>query len=216
MIKLFISIVFFTIPASLIYFNITHSSVRGRLLFTVLVILILIERVWETFFSVKEKKVFKYKGDWTLMFTLFIYFFVGLSVIFEFFLINKKIDIIISSLGIFILLFSAFIRFWSIGELGQQWSIHAVGRAKDKEKKLVLIKSGPYRYVRHPIYLATILELFGLALSFNTFYTIFLIILGAPFYLIRAKHEEKTLVEIFGDDYLVYKKEVSFFIPWKL
>ena len=99
-------------------------------------------------------------------------------------------------------------------KLGEEWSIHAVGRAKDVNRQLTLVKDGPYKYIRHPIYLATILELFGITILFNTFYSLIFVMLGSPVYALRAFFEEKKLVEIFGGEYLLYRQEVPFIIPF--
>ena len=67
--------------------------------------------------------------------------------------------------------------------------------------------TGPYRLVRHPVYLGWILALFGAAhmtgdrLAFATITTIYL--------LIAIPWEERSLVSTFGDEYERYKRQVK-------
>jgi methyltransferase len=51
------------------------------------------------------------------------------------------------------------LRVWCIRSLGRQWNVRAV-----VPEDLVPVASGPYRYVRHPNYLAVILEFLALPL----------------------------------------------------
>ena len=70
--------------------------------------------------------------------------------------------------------------------------------------------TGPYRLVRHPVYLGWILALFGAAhmtgdrLAFAAITTIYL--------LIAIPWEERSLVNTFGDEYERYKRQVK----WKV
>ncbi len=92
-----------------------------------------------------------------------------------------------------------------------------------------LIQTGPYKYVRHPQYLAFIIMTFGMTLigfqtspifNFNlgnlNGYTVLLFIwIGeVAAYIILAKIEEYALKVKFGDKYLEYVDGVSFMIPF--
>ncbi|MFH0819747.1 MAG: isoprenylcysteine carboxylmethyltransferase family protein [bacterium] len=215
MIKIFILIVVSLVPISLVYFNLTLPDVHGRFWFTVFVIFVMIERMWETFYTSKEKEVRKYHGDWTLMLTSVMYFFTGLVVIFDFFYSNRVINYLITFLGLTIFILAGLLRYWSVKTLGDQWAIHAVGESKIMNKH-TLIKHGPYKYSRHPIYLGIMLELIGIALTANAFYALIpIFFINIPLYIQRALFEERTSSkERFGEEYLLYKKEVPFMIPW--
>jgi protein-S-isoprenylcysteine O-methyltransferase Ste14 len=77
-----------------------------------------------------------------------------------------------------------------------------------------LIKHGPYRWVRHPMY--TVLFLMGigwLLLTANW-------LIGAPLaigilivVIVRIDNEEKVLIDLFGDDYLEYIQHTGRFLP---
>ncbi len=92
-----------------------------------------------------------------------------------------------------------------------------------------LIQKGPYKYVRHPQYIAFILMTFGLTLvAFQTYpivnfdpfningYTIiFYIWIGEVLaYIILAKIEEYALKAKYGDKFLDYVDNVPFMFPF--
>lgn len=81
----------------------------------------------------------------------------------------------------------------------------------DEKQELKII--GAFKYVRHPIYLFSILFL-GLRPTMNLFYFIMFICLAIYFY-IGSIYEEKKLAEMFGDEYVKYQNNVPRFIPIK-
>ena len=76
-----------------------------------------------------------------------------------------------------------------------------------------LITRGPFRRVRHPIYLS--FTLFYLGAYFLLPYTVFLVHAVASFaaYDYRARTEEGVLLDAFGDDYRTYRARTSRFFP---
>ena len=71
-----------------------------------------------------------------------------------------------------------------------------------------IIKKGPYRYSRNPIYLAFAITGVGIALAFNTcwmFLSVLAFVLTANKLVIER--EEKYLEEKFGESYLSYQRE---------
>ncbi len=91
-----------------------------------------------------------------------------------------------------------------------------------------LIRTGPYKYVRHPQYIALIIMTLGMTLivfqtspifNFNLnidgFTFIFLIWIGEVLaYVILAKIEDYALKAKFGDKFLDYANNVSFMFPF--
>jgi len=215
MIKIFIVIVILSLPLALIYLNSNHPEVSGKFLFSLFVVGVMIERIWETFFTSKEKEARKYHGDWTLPATVSTFFLTSLFLVLAFYNTATK-NIFFVLLGLFIFISAGIIRFWSIKALGEHWSIHLVVN-KDQKEKTALTKHGPYKYIRHPIYLGAILELIGITFIVNNFYYFILIVLvNVPLYILRSKYEEKINIKKFGEDYIKYMKEVPLMIPWKI
>jgi protein-S-isoprenylcysteine O-methyltransferase Ste14 len=82
------------------------------------------------------------------------------------------------------------------------------------ENTSVLVKSGIYRYIRHPLYLSVLL--LGLGIMLKDPGKIQLV-LGVV--LLLAIHltsitEEKEMISKFGNNYLEYIKETKMFIPF--
>ncbi|MFX1419197.1 MAG: methyltransferase family protein [Promethearchaeota archaeon] len=91
-----------------------------------------------------------------------------------------------------------------------------------------LIRTGPYRYVRHPQYIAIIIMTFGMtllvfktspivyfALNIDVYSFMLLIWVGEVIaYIILAKIEDYALKAKYGDEFLDYVNQVSFMIPF--
>ncbi|MBL8829159.1 MAG: isoprenylcysteine carboxylmethyltransferase family protein [Planctomycetaceae bacterium] len=80
-----------------------------------------------------------------------------------------------------------------------------------------LVTTGPYRYVRHPFYVAYLLSIIGTALVAANGY---FLILGLPVFVLlylRTSQEEAELVNRFGDEYRQYMRRTGRFWPrlWK-
>ena len=88
-------------------------------------------------------------------------------------------------------------------------------RTLQKTENHVLVTDGIYKYLRHPGYAGTIFIFLGASLTSGNilvFGIVTLLILFA--YLYRIHVEEKMLVEIFGEQYKVYKKHSKRIIPF--
>ena len=99
-------------------------------------------------------------------------------------------------------------------------------------KRNGLVKTGPYKYVRHPQYLGIIMMTFGLTLVSLQIYPVIPYLLTPIYighlavllvwtvevfaYIILAKLEESYLRSKFGDEYVKYSESVPFIIPLRL
>ncbi|MEO0020478.1 MAG: methyltransferase [candidate division WOR-3 bacterium] len=71
-----------------------------------------------------------------------------------------------------------------------------------------------HRFCRHPRYLATLIQLFGAALVFNSYGGLILtLVLGFPLILVQARYEEGLLKLQLKSDYEQYSRSVPFLIP---
>ncbi|PIQ87547.1 MAG: hypothetical protein COV74_00300 [Candidatus Omnitrophica bacterium CG11_big_fil_rev_8_21_14_0_20_45_26] len=186
------------------------------LIFFCFVTICIIERAWETFNTSKERRREEVHGDWTLIAVTGAYLLVFFLFITEFYFLRfYSINIGVTFSGLVLLAASFRLRFWGMAALGKQWAVHAVG--VQKIKKVRLVKIGPFKYVRHPIYLGIMMELTALPLIANAYYALIIsLCLAVPLVVLRAFVEERTSFRRFGDRYLKYKKEVGMFFPWKL
>lgn len=96
--------------------------------------------------------------------------------------------------------------------LGPAWSF--VPKA---DQGTDLATTGPYRLVRHPIYLGLSLLALGQALAFGSWPALAIVITGiVPTFAWRARVEETLLSRIFGERYAVYRARTKMIIPYLL
>lgn len=93
--------------------------------------------------------------------------------------------------------------------MGKNWALVARTRADH-----VLVETGPFAYVRHPIYVALFLFMLAMAVAFGHLWNL---ILGVPIYVLatamRIRHEERLLKEQFGAAYDDYAARVKRVVP---
>ncbi len=99
---------------------------------------------------------------------------------------------------------------WARVQLGRNWGMPMTQKAEPE-----LVTSGPYRFVRHPIYSGLILGVLGTALVTNLIGLIIVAILGAYFYY-SASVEERNLIETFPTAYPAYRTRTKMLIPFLL
>lgn len=101
------------------------------------------------------------------------------------------------------------LRLWSIATLGRYFRpiVHI-------QQGHQLVRSGPYRVLRHPSYSGLLLGLFGLSLTFANIGAIVIYngcILAAVLYRIRV--EERMLLDGLGDQYAEYMRHTHRLVP---
>jgi protein-S-isoprenylcysteine O-methyltransferase Ste14 len=97
----------------------------------------------------------------------------------------------------------------SRAELGRGWSFVPMA-----DQGTGLITTGPYRVVRHPIYLGLALLAIGQALAFSNWAAFLVVLCGiVPTFAWRARAEEALLGRTFGESYALYKRQTNLIIP---
>jgi protein-S-isoprenylcysteine O-methyltransferase Ste14 len=93
--------------------------------------------------------------------------------------------------------------------------LNKVGKPDNNfENTSVLVKSGLYRYIRHPLYCS--LLLLGTGVMFKDPGNLQIILGTVNFVAIvfTASIEEKEMISKFGESYVDYMKETKMFIPY--
>jgi protein-S-isoprenylcysteine O-methyltransferase Ste14 len=99
---------------------------------------------------------------------------------------------------------------WARIHLGRNW-----GMPMTRKDEPELVTSGPYRFVRHPIYSGILLALLGTALATDLYFLVVFAILGA--YFIRAARvEERLMAAAFPAAYASYRARSKMLIPFLL
>jgi protein-S-isoprenylcysteine O-methyltransferase Ste14 len=96
---------------------------------------------------------------------------------------------------------------WSMVSLGRQYS-----PCYDAFIPKALVTTGPYRYVRHPIYTANVVLLLGMSLLSGTLLLIpNLLLLGVGYY--RAAVQEESYLSTNLGEYRGYRQRTGMFLP---
>ena len=103
-----------------------------------------------------------------------------------------------------------FIRLWAVLTLRKRYT-----RTLLVQDDHTIERRGPYRFVRHPGYLGSLLCLNGVALA-SCSVAVFAASIAATFaaYAYRVRVEDAMLVAAFGESYETYRREVSAFVPF--
>jgi protein-S-isoprenylcysteine O-methyltransferase Ste14 len=104
-------------------------------------------------------------------------------------------------------LFYLFARFY----LGRLWS-GAITIMNDHE----LIQTGPYRFLRHPMYTGVLGMFAGTAIVSGQYHALLGVAVAALAYARKIRIEDRVLSTEFGPAYQTYRKRTAALIPWLL
>ena len=79
------------------------------------------------------------------------------------------------------------------------------------QQKLIL--AGIYKHIRHPLYSATFFLLIALVLWMPSVANTLFLVISILYIEIGSRLEEKKLIEIFGNDYILYSRKVKRYFP---
>ena len=163
--------------------------------FTIYILLIIIQRITEMRISKRNEKILLQKGaiefgksHFKFLIMLHALFFI--SMVIEYSLRAKIIELTLYNVLLlsFVVILQAF-RFSTIKSLGIYWTIR-IFRVPGEP----LIKTGLYKYLKHPIYIIVILEIIIIPLVFNLYLTsIIFTVLNLIAITVRITVENKAL-----------------------
>ena len=97
------------------------------------------------------------------------------------------------------------------------WTLHTLGKNLTDtvvtRKNATLVTGGPYRWVRHPFYVAVALALLANSLVTANWYIFAIGATAFTLLAIRSRTEERNLIARFGDDYRKYIQQTGKFWP---
>jgi protein-S-isoprenylcysteine O-methyltransferase Ste14 len=99
---------------------------------------------------------------------------------------------------------------WARVHLGRNWGMPMTEKTEPE-----LVTSGPYRFVRHPIYSGLLAGVLGTALATNLIGLIVVAVLGGYFYY-SASVEERNLAATFPTAYPAYRSSTKMLVPFVL
>ncbi|HEY1624490.1 MAG TPA: isoprenylcysteine carboxylmethyltransferase family protein [Streptosporangiaceae bacterium] len=99
---------------------------------------------------------------------------------------------------------------WARVYLGRNWGM-PMSRKDDAE----LITTGPYRFIRNPIYSGIILAMIGTTIGVNLYWLVAVALIGA-YFIYSAVIEARDMAGRFPDTYPDYKRSTKMLIPFIL
>jgi len=100
------------------------------------------------------------------------------------------------------------IAFWARWHLGANWS--GVVTLKEGHE---LIRTGPYRNIRHPIYTGILLALLGTAVAVGEVRGLVAVVIAWLSFYTKARREESFLTQEFGVSFAEHTKQTGMFLP---
>lgn len=115
------------------------------------------------------------------------------------------------ALGVGLLAAGLAFAIWARVALGRNWS-GTVTLKQDHE----LVRRGPYRWVRHPIYTGLLCGLVGTAVVIGQWRGLVAVVIVCVALWRKLRLEERWMGEMFGAAYARYREEVPALIPFLL
>jgi len=100
------------------------------------------------------------------------------------------------------------IALWARWHLGANWS--GVVTLKEGHE---LIRTGPYRTIRHPIYTGILLALFGTVVATGEVRGLLAVTIAWLSFYWKARREESFLTQEFGEKFATHAKQTGMFLP---
>jgi protein-S-isoprenylcysteine O-methyltransferase Ste14 len=114
----------------------------------------------------------------------------------------------VTATGIVVTLAGVSFAVWARKHLGENWSARPEIRVGHE-----LVRSGPYKYVRHPIYTGILVGMMGTAIYIGKWRAIVGVTLAWLLFRAKARREEARLVEEFGPAFEERKRHTGFLFP---
>jgi protein-S-isoprenylcysteine O-methyltransferase Ste14 len=115
---------------------------------------------------------------------------------------------IVGLLGVILCAIGIGIAIWARLHLASNW-----GMPMSVKESPELVTTGPYTYIRHPIYTGILLAMLGSALVSGPLWGIIMLVAGA-YFIYSATQEEKLMLSEFPEEYPAYKARTKMLIPF--
>jgi len=120
---------------------------------------------------------------------------------------------ILDIVGLVIYLTGCTFVLWARRTLGKMWGLSTSRNVKLLDDHQI-IQSGPYAFVRNPMYFGWWAAMFGLLLVYPTWVVLLFLAFSVIAFVGRARREDTALAERFGEAWTEYKKRTKFLIPF--
>ena len=134
-------------------------GIDSRLVYTVLIAVVAIQRLWELGVSKRHQRALKARGaielgaghyPWMVaLHTTFL-----LSCVAEVWFLDRPLRPLVAAVAMLVLGAALTLRWWTLTTLGDRWTTRVMVVPGED-----LVTTGPYRWLRHPNYLAVVMEI---------------------------------------------------------
>lgn len=171
--------------------------VTSQTLYILLVLAVAAERLFELRIAARNREVALANGGkefgaehfpvMSVMHTAFLFACVA-----EVLLLHRPLYVPLAILSMLGVIGAQALRYWCIATLGPRWNVRVI-----VVPGMTLATDGPYRFLRHPNYLAVIVEMIALPLVHTAWLTaIVFSLLNAAMLIVRIRVEEAALQEV--------------------
>jgi len=127
--------------------------------------------------------------------------------------VSPRAELLLRIFGLVLFLSGAIVVVSARRVLGRMWGI-----STSREVKLLpdhrLVKNGPYKLIRHPMYSGWWLALVGVILIYRTWILVLLLASSLLVFARRARLEERVLAVRFGAEWQAYAASTKSLIPF--
>ena len=148
------------------------------------------------------------KGEISLLMFAILFFAAGISVGY-YLLIATSVNILLFISGLIIFVSFHTARLVCVKKMGQSYS-----QLITPGKEATLITSGIFSIIRHPLYFFYVFELTGLLLIKFNLIAMVAVVMDIIITLLRIRHEERLLIEKYGNAYITYREKTWKLIPY--
>ena len=189
----------FLFGLALVSYYVLHSALANNRVKHILIGKLISKKAYRLFFN--------FVAIGSLLAILFFYKNIDAQLFFK----NKSLKMVGGFLIILGLILSVIaLRQYNLAEfIGTQQYTHVTSPAPEKLKT-----TGFNSYVRHPLYFATLIILWGFFLFQPTDLVLTIGVVSSIYIYVGTKLEEEKLIEEFGEAYLEYQKKVGMLLPW--
>ena len=114
----------------------------------------------------------------------------------------------LQAIGMVLFLIGLGLAVWARVHLGRNW-----GTPMSEKVDAELVTTGPYRYIRNPIYSGLILAAIGTSVAIS-WYWLVAAALMATYFVYSANVEEQTMQRLFPNTYPEYERSTKKLIPF--
>ena len=112
--------------------------------------------------------------------------------------------------GTICLLLGMAIRFYAIATLRRFFTVNVTLREGHR-----LVRSGLYRWIRHPSYTGSLLSFYGFAIALQNVWAAIILVVPITYaFFVRMRVEEQVLRDAFPDEYADYERATRRLVPF--